>query len=64
MTDHTPSPATDGLRARLSRLRCRIFGHRWVRGYGYTMPFAPIDVLEVCGRSACRGRRDATRRIR
>lgn len=36
---------------RLSRLICRLFGHRW-EAHGR---------LDICARTACRGRPDATR---
>lgn len=45
--------------ARLSRLRCRLRGHRW------SIPAVgrPDGWVMVCTRTACRGRDDSTMRL-
>lgn len=43
---------------RLSRLRCRLFGHLW--SYPWQVP-GTTEIQQVCIRAACHGDHDAIR---
>lgn len=42
----------------MSRLLCRLFGHRWTWGVGHPLPFAPLQPMQVCTRKGCPSRSD------